>query len=131
MCKSAGDMNRPARMTGRLQVAYLVMLLIGTGVVVASDDDYLKLLDEEVTKVDGAGADGGGNPSPGTDGTASDRPPGNRQQFEDRLRDQHVGTYSFYRRLPERSRQEIFLDYQAGVPMDQLRDKVVERFLHP
>jgi hypothetical protein len=42
-----------------------------------------------------------------------------------------VGTYTFYRRLPERSRAEIFVDYGEGASMQVLRDKVVDRYLHP
>jgi hypothetical protein len=54
-----------------------------------------------------------------------------RKSFEALLRQQHVGTYSFYRRLPERSREEIFVDFGSGASMESLRDKVVDRYLHP
>ena len=130
MRNSGIDLNRRARMTGRRRAVCLAVLLVGSAPVAATDDDYLRLLDEEVSKVDGA-AGVADVAAPGNVDGAGGRAPGTRQQFEDTLRDQHVGTYSFYRRLPERSRQEIFLDFQAGMPMDQLRDKVVERFLHP
>jgi predicted 2-oxoglutarate/Fe(II)-dependent dioxygenase YbiX len=119
------------RLIGRLRAACLPVLLAGSVAVAAADDDYLKLLDEEVAKVDGAATDGVVEAAAATNGRVSERTSASRQHFEDLLREQHVGTYSFYRRLPERNRQEIFLDYQAGMPMDQLRDKVVARFLHP
>jgi hypothetical protein len=119
------------RLIGRLHAACLPALLAGSVAVAATDDDYLKLLDEEVTKVDGEAIDGGVDPAAERTGQVGKRTSASRQHFEGLLREQHVGTYSFYRRLPERSRQEIFLDYRAGLPMDQLRDKVVERFLHP
>jgi len=126
------DLSRRTRMTGKLCVACLPMLLVGPGLVAAADADYLKLLDEEVSKVDGAvtrvEADA---PVAKTDTAPVVRASGSRKQFEGLLREQHVGTYSFYRRLPERNRQEIFLDYQSGMPMNQLRDKIVDRFLHP
>ena len=54
-----------------------------------------------------------------------------RAHFESMLRAEHVGTYAFYRRLPERSRQEVFADYSNGATLDVVRDKIVERFLHP
>ena len=39
------------------------------------------------------------------------------------------GTYGFYRKLPERSRQEVFGEYRRGVGMDKIRKKIVSRLL--
>jgi len=100
----------------------------------AADDPYLQLLDEEVTKVeavptDTVGDDAARSAEAGVTGGAQAVP--SRERFEAQLRQQHVGTYSFYRRLPERSREEIFVDYANGASMEALREKVVDRYLHP
>jgi hypothetical protein len=112
------------------------VLFVGTtsSVLHAADDAYLQLLDEEVTKVeavstDKEGDDAGRSAEDGAMGRTQTAP--SRERFESLLRKQHVGTYSFYRRLPERSREEIFIDYANGASMETVREKVVDRFLHP
>jgi hypothetical protein len=97
----------------------------------AADDPYLQLLDEEVTKVEGVSTDTERDGATAVVKTSASRPASSREQFESQLRQQHVGTYSFYRRLPERNREEVFLDYNSGVSMEALREKVIDRFLHP
>lgn len=52
-------------------------------------------------------------------------------RFETLLRQEHVGTYSFYRKLPGRGREEVFVDYRNGASMEALREKVVNRYLNP
>lgn len=101
----------------------------------AADDPYLRMLDEEVTKVEGvstdtAGDKAGKSQAAGGKGTESRALP-SREHFEGLLRRQNVGTYSFYRRLPERSREEIFVDYSNGASMEALRGKIIDRYLHP
>lgn len=118
--------------TGRFLAALLCCALCPG--LYATDDAYLKALDAEVSKVGGALTDTGGDAAPGASpgSTQKDaRPESSRERFEALLRERHIGTYSFYRRLPERSREEIFLDYAGGDAMDVLRDKIVDRFLHP
>jgi len=107
----------------------LLGLLVSGGV--CADDAYLRMLDEEVTKVESVPTDNGD--IDGIDVAVAGGAPtsASREGFESLLREQHVGTYSFYRRLPERSRQEVFKDYSDGASMDVLRDKIVDRFLHP
>ena len=116
------------------RVACAALLLMSIQAVPAADDPYLQLLDQEVSKVevdatdnvnDAATIEGSAHESAGTASLAS------RSHFEAVLQEQHVGTYSFYRKLPERSREEIFLDYSGGASMDVLRKKIVDRFLHP
>lgn len=99
----------------------------------ASDEAYLELLDAEATKVEPDATDKQGNSASSgpqltereTESLAS------REQFEVLLRQENVGTYSFYRKLPERSREEVFLDYRNGASMEALRGKVVNRYLNP
>jgi hypothetical protein len=119
---SAGELSR-----GRLARLLALVLAGSCGHAVAAGDSYLEMLDREVAKVEVSPTDN----SPGTVGVESAVQAGDsREQFEARLRSEHVGTYSFYRRLPERSREEMYLEYRSGVPMAGLRDKIVQRFLN-
>ena len=110
----------------------MVMVICCTAVVAAADPD-LELLDKEVAKVESSPTDitrENGKPSGGVTAEPSSTAP-SREQFELLLRRHHVGTYSFYRRLPERSREEVFLDHSAGASMEALRSKIIDRYLHP
>ena len=100
----------------------------------AAGDPYLEMLDEEVTKVEAAPtdtADDGAASSVNADSAQPAQRMPSQKQFETLLTQQQVGTYSFYRRLPERSRQEVFADYSGGASMEMLREKIIERYLHP
>ena len=98
----------------------------------AADDAYLRLLDEEVTKVNRSPTDTGvddigSSADPVPERTAQPGP--SREKFESLLKRKHVGTYSFYRRLPERTREEIFVDFTNGASLEDLREKIVDRYL--
>lgn len=99
----------------------------------AADDAYLQLLDREVIKVEGPATDTGLDDAASSGPTSRDQAPQpvSRERFETLLKQTRVGTYSFYRRLPERSREEIFLDYSDGASLEALRGKIVDRYLHP
>lgn len=116
------------------RVGFTVLAFVCPVVAAAVEDPYLELLDKEVTKVDSVSTDTTEDTGGGPSGVRSDggsRPVPSREQFESLLRRDHVGTYSFYRRLPERSREEIFVDYGNGASMEALRGKIVDRYLHP
>ncbi|MCB1789085.1 MAG: hypothetical protein KDJ27_20490 [Gammaproteobacteria bacterium] len=100
----------------------------------SAEDAYLDQLDQEVAKVEASSSDkasDGGGESRDNFSSDTPHPVASRDNFESLLRRQHVGTYSFYRRLPERSREEIFLDYSNGASMEALRGKIIDRYLHP
>jgi len=120
----------------RFLSGFFALILIGAlpASTQAADDTYLELLDQEVTKVepgvtDTTGDDLGGNQRDGREAVAQRAP--SRAHFESLMSRQQMGTYSFYSRLPERSREEIFLDYSSGASMEALREKVIDRYLHP
>ena len=117
--------------TGRMSASSMlrcvvVVLVLATLLPLgrAADDPYLKMFDKEVTKVE-AGMQIGSTRGEAAETASS------REHFERMLRQKHVGTYSFYRRLPPRSREQVFLDYRNGAPMEVLRGKIIDRFLHP
>lgn len=100
----------------------------------AAEDTYLQLLDQEATKVEPNSTDTNADQTLAAaqdDSMAAARPAPSRALFEALLKRQHLGTYSFYDRLPERSREEIFLDYSSGASMEALREKIIDRYLHP
>jgi hypothetical protein len=119
---SAGDRSR-----GRLARLLALALAGSGGLAPAAGDPYLEMLDREVAKVEVAPTDNSSGTPVAASAAETD---GSREQFEARLRSEHVGTYSFYRRLPERSREEMYLEYRSGVPMTGLREKIVQRFLN-
>ncbi len=51
-----------------------------------------------------------------------------RDRFESMLRQRYAGTFSFYARLPDRSRQEILGQYRKGADIAQLRQTIIDRF---
>ena len=135
-------MRRPyTTVRGRMPVFRYLPRLVGAmtacavlGAAQAADDAYLDQLDQEVTKVEPVTTDTSAEPAvaarSGATGATS-RPDVSREGFETLLRRQHVGTYSFYQRLPDRSREEVYLDYSNGASMEALRAKIIDRYLHP
>lgn len=115
-------------------IATLLVAMTATAVR-AADDPYLEMLDQEATKVESGSSDTGNDGGDSANAGAGSQPAStalpSRERFESLLRRQNVGTYSFYRKLPERSREEIFLDYSNGASMEALREKIVDRYLHP
>ncbi len=111
----------------------LWFLALNGSAAMAVDDAYLDLLNEEATKVEPEATDTKKDDVSGVPAVAPARA-GNlasREAFEASLRKENVGTYSLYRRLPERSREEVFLDYRRGASMEALREKVVNRYTRP
>jgi hypothetical protein len=52
------------------------------------------------------------------------------QAFEEDLKTRHKGSYTFYQKLPRRSREEVFLEYRGGASIDEIRQTIMDRFLH-
>lgn len=103
-------------------------LCLGSPLLMAADDPYLRALEDEVDKVE-----------PHEIGTDRAAPAASseearkqtalvRDRFETLLRKRYAGTYSFYVRLPERSRQEIVAGYRSGADITRLRQMIIDRF---
>jgi hypothetical protein len=91
-------------------------------VMAAGDDDYLSALKQEAKKVDSKG--GSSTASAATGDAVS------REVFEAELKDKYAGSAVFYGKLPASSQEEIFLEYQGGATISELRKKIMDRFLH-
>lgn len=133
-----GCVVRPAIPVGFSRVLFVGSLLsfLLVSLPALSADDYLSELDAEVKKVESREIDGESGTStveqpaevaPGT--TASARAGASRDAFEELLRQHYLGTFGFYKKLPERSRQEIFAEYQNGAPISEVRKKIIDRLL--
>lgn len=120
--------------SGVLRFAILVACLLAS-VPACSADDYLSELDAEVKKVESReiDADSGGSrvvdPAQNTSVPVGAAANSSRDTFEALLRERYLGTYGFYRKLPERSRQEIYVDYRDGAPIAEVRKKIIDRLL--
>ncbi|RMG35231.1 MAG: hypothetical protein D6720_07650 [Gammaproteobacteria bacterium] len=101
-----------------------------------SADDYVSELESEATKVEAREID----PAEGKEEVVAPPEgravapvvpvrPGGREAFETLLKDHYLGTYRFYKKLPERSREEIFEQYRGGADIAVIRNKIVTRLL--
>jgi hypothetical protein len=82
--------------------------------------DYLDSIQVEAQKLDGeAGVE--------APAAVSDGP---RVDFEHQLEQRYGGTYLFYKKLPEKSQEEVFLEYRAGASIEGVRTTIMNRFLH-
>ena len=110
---------------GRLWAVLLTVACCGG--VLAEEDPYLSTLSQEAKKVDAANqptlSETGESPAPAEGGLSV-------QAFEEDLRAQYMGSYTFYLKLPRRTKEEIFLEYSNGASIDEIRQKIMDRFLH-
>jgi hypothetical protein len=109
--------------------------LIAWSLPAMSAADYLSELNAEAQKVETPpvvvepGEQPAGKSDPASGVTDDTQPGASREKFEALLKKRYLGSYGFYRRLPERSREEVFEEYRQGADMDQLRRKIVNRLL--
>jgi hypothetical protein len=104
-----------------------------------SADDYLSELDAEVKKVEARKIDGEAGevsvqtPAEVSTAASQKRADGSatasRESFESLLKKNYLGTFGFYKKLPERSRQEIYAEYRDGAPISEVRKKIIDRLL--
>jgi hypothetical protein len=50
--------------------------------------------------------------------------------FEEDLKTRCLGSYTFYLKLPERSREEVFLESRDGASIGEIREKIMDHFLN-
>lgn len=111
--------------------AVLLLLLSAPFPSQALDDKgYLDAITQEATKVEQQQT----GPQPATQvppGSASPAQPGlTMQQFEEKLKQDYLGTYTLYMKLSQRSKEEIFDSHAKGASFDSLREKVLIRYNH-
>lgn len=89
-------------------------------------DAYMDAIRGEAAKID-AGPTAAATAPKGKDSASQDT---NATLFERELDQRYHGTYLFYKQLPGRSREEVLQAHANGATMDEIRKKVMERFLH-
>ena len=93
-------------------------LLFAMPVQVAGGDDYLEMLESEASKVEASG------------GVAPQGADADIGAFEAELKQHYRGSYLFYKKLPRRSREKVFTEYSEGASIEDIRKKIMDRFLH-
>ena len=126
--------RRPRIFTERIsEPAVLALVLVFAVSVIprAASAEYLSDLAAEAEKVEARqfdSANPGDAAGPGG-ASANARPQATCDQFESLLEKNYLGTFGFYKKLPERSRQEIFAEYRDGAPISEVRKKIIDRLL--
>ena len=117
--RGPGDVRRTRILAG--------LLVMSATSPLAAQDDYLRALESEATKIAPA------EEVPAQPAAVTQVPAAGagvtREQFESLLQDKYRGTYVFYRQLQPHTQEEIFAEFEGGVPIAELRDKIVDRYL--
>jgi len=87
---------------------------------------YLDAIRVEADKLD-SGVSPEGGKAVTSEGADADDP---RSKFEKELGDRYSGTYLFYQKLPKKSQEEVYLEYEGGASIDEVRKTIMNRFLH-
>ena len=114
------------------QPLVLFLCLCASGAAFAADDDYLKAIEAESSKLESRNQDVGPEQQDVTAAPQADAAVATtdvRDKFEKILDQKYHGSYVFYTKLPERSQQEIVNDYKQGTPFTEIRKKIIDRFL--
>lgn len=107
-------------------MASLVISTILSSAAVAGDD-YLESLEAEAEAEAQKLAPVESAVQPEAPAESGNR--GDRADFEAGLA-KHKGTYSFYRKLPEKDRAEVFKAYGEGADFARIRRMIIDRSLH-
>lgn len=93
----------------------------------AEEDPFLSAISREAAKVDGTtqptlekNEAQAGSPDAGP----------SIEAFEEDLKSRYRGSYTFYDKLPRRTREEVFEEYREGASIDEIRKKIMDRFLN-
>ena len=105
----------------------------------AAEEDYLKAIEMETEKVERkAEGDAGDGSQPsgmrdsvdprigGGDGFSSGL---SLEEFEAELSEKYTGGAVFYKKLPRRNQEEVYQEYANGASYDQVRKKIMDRYL--
>lgn len=92
----------------------------------AEAEDYLSAITAEANKVEPGAESGTSVAAPGGNSGVDE----SLNRFESDLKVRYRGSYTFYRKLPKRSRDEIFQGYIDGASIDEIRKKIMDRFLN-
>jgi len=99
------------------------MISMSLSSAVDAGDDYLESLEAEARKL------GPVAPAVQPEKSAEQTREGDRAAFEAKLA-KYKGTYSFYRKLQEKDRAEVFKAYEEGADFARIRRMIIDRRMH-
>lgn len=107
----------------KYKIFVLYAMLLFAQFAVSEDDPYLSAISLEAAKVEKT-------KNANSEGDETDRSDGpSLKAFEDDLKASYMGSFTFYKKLPRRSREEVFEEYKGGASIDEIRKKIMDRFL--
>ncbi|MET0060847.1 MAG: hypothetical protein AB2552_07205 [Candidatus Thiodiazotropha endolucinida] len=109
----------------KFKVFALFAMLLFAQFTVAEEDPYLSAISSEAEKVESTETTTG---SEVDDEDVVDGP--SLKAFEEDLKASYMGSFTFYKKLPRRSREEVFEEYKGGASIDEIRKKIMDRFLN-
>ncbi|MEW8010867.1 MAG: hypothetical protein AB2766_08455 [Candidatus Thiodiazotropha endolucinida] len=109
----------------KFKVFALFAMLLFAQFTVAEEDPYLSAISSEAEKVESTKVTTG---SEVDDEDVVDGP--SLKAFEEDLKASYMGSFTFYKKLPRRSREEVFEEYKGGASIDEIRKKIMDRFLN-
>ena len=111
-----------------LRSPVIALCLVGSlsQVSVADEDAYLSQISSEAKKID---AELPAAEQPAQDSQVSVEAAA-QQAFEEDLKARYMGSYTFYQKLPGRAREEVYEEYRDGASIDEIRKKIMSRFLN-
>ncbi|MEW8026988.1 MAG: hypothetical protein AB2792_04595 [Candidatus Thiodiazotropha sp.] len=110
----------------KFKVFALFAMLLFAQLTVAEEDPYLSAISSEAEKVESTETTTGSEAD--EMGGAVDGP--SLKAFEDDLKASYMGSFTFYKKLSRRSREEVFEEYKGGASIDEIRKKIMDRFLN-
>ncbi|MCU7929179.1 MAG: hypothetical protein KZQ90_00115 [Candidatus Thiodiazotropha sp. (ex Codakia rugifera)] len=111
----------------RHQISVLLAMCLAAQLIAADEDPYLSAISSEAAKVEATAPELDSDEVNATE-SATEGP--SVHAFEDDLKTRYMGTFTFYKRLPRRAREEIFEEYKDGASIDEIRKKIMDRFLN-
>ncbi|MEJ2395432.1 MAG: hypothetical protein P8045_02660 [Candidatus Thiodiazotropha sp.] len=105
----------------------LLLMVAVSFFATAEEDPYLSALSKEAQKVE---VEGQTTQSESDEAAVSEDGNLDLQMFEEDLKARYKGSYTFYQKLPRRTREEVFVEYRDGASIDEIRKKIMDRFLH-
>ena len=118
----------------------MLWVFTSTSALASNEDEYLKAIQVETEKVERSAlsaADAESGPGAQWSTGSKEDLTGmgfsnglSEQGFDLELAEKYTGSAVFYRKLSRRNQEEIYEYYQQGASIDEVRKKIVNRFLN-
>lgn len=128
MCRHGFSMTGkiPIALDRRSLVLMICAFLLISPMAVLSEESCLDAISVEAQKLEDGSA-GGAGAGVSKSAAAADDP---AAKFERELCASYRGTDLFYEKLPSKSQQQAFLEYQQAAPIKNVRKTTISRYLH-